>query len=545
MTTLSQAIRPLNRNTRRVAWVSLLLGSILVMPAAAQIRVVTYNTAEGALSQLSTVLPAIGELSQNGIAKPIDVLSLQEQTSLSTTTQSIVDQLNAIYGADVYARGTLNPSTNGAGRVAIVYNTQTVDLIDEDRVNSPSGVGGGRQTMRYQFRPLQDDGFGGNLYEASADFYVYGSHYKASDNSTDAARRNVEATQIRNNADALGDGANLIFTGDLNLYRSSEPAYQTLLSSGDGQAIDPLNPNNVTQSWNNNSSFASFHTQSPCTSSTGNCGVGGGVDSRFDFQLVSEEVFDNDGFALIPSSYTPFGNNGSTYNDDITDGNTVTFPGVTSFTKPEILSALRTATDHLPVLADYQVPAVLSALVDTIPSTLELGELFDLALTVSNAADVVAALGADELDYTITTTGDLAGLFSDSDLALGGGNLHEVTFDTSSAGFKSGEIVISSTSQAAANSLISIPLSFEVLAAGLTGDFNNDGFVDAADYTVWRDGGPLANEVAPIGVADAADYAAWQSNYGATSSSVSVPEPSSLLLAALVSLGGLRSRRHG
>lgn len=45
-----------------------------------------------------------------------------------------------------------------------------------------------------------------------------------------------------------------------------------------------------------------------------------------------------------------------------------------------------------------------------------------------------------------------------------------------------------------------------LLEPGLEGDFNNDGSVDAADYTVWRDG--LDGEY------DAADYQLWRDNYG-------------------------------
>ena len=67
---------------------------------------------------------------------------------------------------------------------------------------------------------------------------------------------------------------------------------------------------------------------------------------------------------------------------------------------------------------------------------------------------------------------------------------------------------------------------------GLPGDFNGDGLVDAADYTVWRDtGGPIE------------DYNTWVANYGAppsSSSSASVPEPSTM---SLLTLGMLSLRR--
>ena len=51
-------------------------------------------------------------------------------------------------------------------------------------------------------------------------------------------------------------------------------------------------------------------------------------------------------------------------------------------------------------------------------------------------------------------------------------------------------------------------------SVGLPGDYNNNGFVDAADYVLWRKGGPLANEVDNAGVVNAQDYTEWQARFG-------------------------------
>jgi hypothetical protein len=76
-------------------------------------------------------------------------------------------------------------------------------------------------------------------------------------------------------------------------------------------------------------------------------------------------------------------------------------------------------------------------------------------------------------------------------------------------------------------------LRIERPAAGNPGDYNGNGTVDAADYVVWRDGGPLMNEGASTGMVDVEDYNFWRARFGATSGSGSiaaVPEPGSALL---------------
>ncbi|QDU56595.1 hypothetical protein [Aeoliella mucimassa] len=91
------------------------------------------------------------------------------------------------------------------------------------------------------------------------------------------------------------------------------------------------------------------------------------------------------------------------------------------------------------------------------------------------------------------------------------------------------------------------------LLAGVAGDYNNDGIVNLADYTVWRDHfGDSPDSIpnrsielwdTPIGMAD---YQTWKANFGqtltASSNASNVPEPSGgWLLGLTMAVLGLRN----
>ncbi|TWT93426.1 hypothetical protein Pla108_39200 [Botrimarina colliarenosi] len=90
----------------------------------------------------------------------------------------------------------------------------------------------------------------------------------------------------------------------------------------------------------------------------------------------------------------------------------------------------------------------------------------------------------------------------------------------------------------------------EVPLSGIDGDYNNDGVVNAADYTVWRDnnGAPLTlpNDITP-GTVDSGDYTVWANNYGADApagAAAAIPEPTATLLLLVGMVGGCVSCRR-
>lgn len=136
------------------------------------------------------------------------------------------------------------------------------------------------------------------------------------------------------------------------------------------------------------------------------------------------------------------------------------------------------------------------------------------------------------------------------DLAIGGplttpATLGGLEFDGEIAIFRYYDSTL--TAQEVADAYAAIAASAEPLS----GDYNNDGLVDAVDYAVWRDNfgqpaGTLPNDV-DGGVIGEAQYDTWAANYGAaaSSSAAAVPEPSALLVCvALAALSATNATRR-
>jgi len=260
---------------------------------------------------------------------------------------------------------------DGNGPNALVYNTATVQLLASVPVDPPGGIsqlgsssGEYREVMRYELAPA------GMMPTATNEFYVYVSHYKASSGSSNEAKRNGEAQIIRNDAATnLPANARVLYVGDYNISTSSEASYQTILSNTapngihQGQGIDPLNPsgaNNV--NWATNTappSILAMETESA-------------TDLRYrdDLQVMTTNVYSGaaGGLALVPGTYHVFGNNGTTpYFGTVNSGTNTALNNRLVTNGPVFISAaqlyldLTTASDHLPVVADYTIPITVPA----------------------------------------------------------------------------------------------------------------------------------------------------------------------------------------
>jgi len=105
------------------------------------------------------------------------------------------------------------------------------------------------------------------------------------------------------------------------------------------------------------------------------------------------------------------------------------------------------------------------------------------------------------------------------------------------------QIHLNGSDQALRPQLIVLSGTVSNPVTGLPGDYNSDGTVNAADYVLWRNGGPLANEGDNPGTVDNGDYTFWRAHFGQTASGSgisgqqAVPEPAAITLAFVAALG--------
>ncbi len=157
--------------------------------------------------------------------------------------------------------------------------------------------------------------------------------------------------------------------------------------------------------------------------------------------------------------------------------------------------------------------------------------------------------GTWTLAYTLDVGAGTRGLAGT--IVSGNAVLYATTADTASRLVKitdTGAASVSSTLLTASTNYQFRGVEFINSApAGTAGDYNNNGTVDAADYVLWRNGGPLANDPNPGN--PTAQYNQWVANFnkpnpGTGSSLGAVPEPTSIALVLLGYLGFISGRRR-
>ena len=177
--------------------------------------------------------------------------------------------------------------------------------------------------------------------------YAYVTHLKSSQGSANQQLRLSMVEAFVNDTQQLEEDSFVLFAGDFNIYTSTEPAYQEILDQTN--SITMADPINTPGAWNNNEDFRAIHTQSTRTSSSGfGGGAGGGLDDRFDFIMVSQNMMTNPSLQYKTNSYNAYGNNGNCYNNNINDIN------CGGAYNQNIRDALYNMSDHLPVVMELE-----------------------------------------------------------------------------------------------------------------------------------------------------------------------------------------------
>jgi endonuclease/exonuclease/phosphatase family metal-dependent hydrolase len=253
-----------------------------------------------------------------------DILVCQEMTSQTGVNGFLVRVLNRVSSG--YAAGTF---INGFDTDnAIYYKTSLFTFLSNTPIQTAL-----RDINEFKLR-----------YNSTGDtLIIYSVHLKADDSSADSLQRAAEVDSLRKRTNALPTNSNFIVVGDFNIYGSGELAFQKLLNqSQTGYFIDPLN---LIGTWNNNGSFAPYHTQCTRVRNFGG-GSTGGLDDRFDMILMSHSIMSAGEITFIPNSYTEYGNDGNHFNDSINQP-------PNSAVSQAVANALHYASDHLPVYANF------------------------------------------------------------------------------------------------------------------------------------------------------------------------------------------------
>ena len=113
---------------------------------------------------------------------------------------------------------------------------------------------------------------------------------------------------------------NVLIMGDFNMYSSNESGYKLLTQTYNPENIrfvDPLGSAGVGE-WHENSQYAPYHTQATLYWTDNDCRSGGGLDDRFDFILMADEIaFGYNRVRYVSNSYKAVGNDGQHFNQSI------------------------------------------------------------------------------------------------------------------------------------------------------------------------------------------------------------------------------------
>lgn len=278
-----------------------------------------------------------------------DLLMLQEVrngSSLNLIINSSFSNVPGNFEASTFVPNQSSSFALNQLQHAVIYNTQVFGLADEYlRTTHLRDI----NVFKLYF---QEDA----LAEGGDTTFVYAfvTHLKAGQGSNNEQERLSMIEVFVDELSNIPPESYVLFGGDLNLYSSSEPAYQLILNQNNPIVFE--DPISAPGNWGANSyPFREVHTQSTRESTIFDDGSGGGVDDRFDFILVSTNLKSpSSPVRYKTGSYKALGNNGTCHNQSITEC------AVNNDVPLSILRAMYYFSDHLPVVMELELDFDLS-----------------------------------------------------------------------------------------------------------------------------------------------------------------------------------------
>ena len=268
-----------------------------------------------------------------------DVFCVNEIGSSMTYINRVLNNAMNANGRTYYANCPLTNYSGGSIANMLYYDSRKLAFYNHYYVTTSV-----RDINIYKMYYISDGLARGDT--AFITFIV--AHLKAGNTSSDRNARKTQVERLTTKLEQMGID-NYVFSGDFNLYNANEPAYQHLLFYNN-TALRFLDPINQYGNWNNSQQFAKIHTQSTHTSSAPNgCFASGGLDDRFDFILVSPNLFyGTRKVQVLPETYHALGQDGLRLNNSLTTPANNILPS-------EVLTAMYNFSDHLPVMCDFEI----------------------------------------------------------------------------------------------------------------------------------------------------------------------------------------------
>lgn len=276
-----------------------------------------------------------------------DVLVCNEVDGANSTAHSrILSQCLNANGETRWAATDLY--TNGSSLINAVYYDQTKlgvksqSIISNDVQNNP--LVRGIDVIRFYYKD--------SLLAWNPDtvfFTLFAGHFKAGNTATDLTDRQKTAEAIMNYLVSKPRDPHYVLCGDLNMPKSQEAGFQQLLNYSNS-TVRFYDPENQLGNWGSNGSFAAMHTQSTRDGQTNSgCFSGGGLDDRYDHILTNQSLLTSAArMRYLPGTLKPLGNDGLHFNVAVNSGTNNSVPS-------NVLTALYELSDHLPVVADFEV----------------------------------------------------------------------------------------------------------------------------------------------------------------------------------------------